>query len=123
MSKKEKSALRERVESFARYKCKSIRAFEESMNFSNGTVAQYTDNTTRETLNKIKECYSDFDVDYILTGIKSVDSNIYATSVPHEFVQLLLEERRKHDEQIDRLINLVENKKATTHLGDTAEGA
>jgi len=125
MSKNKKSELRERVRQFAYTKCKSVRAFEESIGFSNGTISQYTDNTTRETLSKIKEKYPDFDVDFMLTGAKAVDVDIYKTNTLDEFIRLLFEERKRvdeervrHDEQINRLIALLENKNGNSHPDD-----
>lgn len=77
----------------------SIRAFEESLKFPNGSISQYTDNTSRDTLKKIYDMYPDFDIDFIITGRrKSVDINISNQVVPSEFVEALFEERRRHDE-------------------------
>ena len=83
----------------------SIRAFEESLKFPNGSISQYTDNTSRDTLKKIYDMYPDFDIDYIITGRKNiVDTEIYKQTVPYEFVEALIEERKRHDEMNAELI-------------------
>lgn len=83
MAKQNSSQLRDRVKAFIASKGLSIRAFEASLGFPNGTIAQYSDSTTRETLKKIVEIYPDFDIDYMITGrMASVDINIYPTKQP-----------------------------------------
>lgn len=109
----------------------SIRAFEESLKFPNGSISQYTDNTSRDTLKKIYDMYPDFDIDFIITGRrKSVDINISNQVVPSEFVEALFEERRRHDEmnaelirQNGKLIQLLEESKKTVVQKDDAKCA
>lgn len=103
MPRKKDSELRNRVIEFIKSKGMSIRAFEESLKFPNGSISQYTDNTSRDTLKKIYDMYPDFDIDFIITGRrKSVDINISNQVVPSEFVEALFEERRRHDEERKR---------------------
>ena len=106
MPKKKDSVLRDRVEEFIKQKGTSVRAFEASIGLPNGTISQFTDNTSRETLCKISEKCPDFDVDFILTGRKSIDDNIYKSDipVPYEFVERLFEERKTHDQQMNAII-------------------
>lgn len=82
MPKKEKSQLRERVESFIKGKGLSVRAFELSLDLPNGTVSQYKDSTSRDTLQKIKDKYEDFDIDYVISGRECLDVNIYTEKQP-----------------------------------------
>lgn len=103
MPKKKDSKLRNRVIEYIKDKGMSIRAFEESLKFPNGSISQYTDNTSRDTLKKIYDMYPDFDIDYIITGRKNiVDTEIYKQTVPYEFVEALIEERKRHDEERKR---------------------
>lgn len=105
MPKKKDSELRNRVIEYIKDKGMSIRAFEESLKFPNGSISQYTDNTSRDTLKKIYDMYPDFDIDYIITGRKNiVDTEIYKQAVPYEFVEALIEERKRHDEMNAELI-------------------
>lgn len=105
MPKKSESALRDRVIEYIKNKGMSVRAFEKAIGFPNGSIAQYTDNTNRDTLNKIAYAYSDFDVDYIITGKKAiVDTDIYKAPIPYEFVQAMIDERKRHDEMNAELI-------------------
>ena len=105
MPKKKDSKLRNRVIEYIKDKGMSIRAFEESLKFPNGSISQYTDNTSRDTLKKIYDMYPDFDIDYIITGRKNiVDTEIYKQTVPYEFVEALIEERKRHDEMNAELI-------------------
>lgn len=105
MPKKKDSELRSRVIEFIKDKGMSIRAFEESLKFPNGSISQYTDNTSKDTLKKIYDAYPDFDIDYIITGRrKHVDIDIYKQPVPYEFVESLIEERKRHDEMNAELI-------------------
>ena len=77
MAKQTSSQLRDRVKDFIASKGLSIRAFESSVGLPNGSIAQYSDSTSRETLKKINDVYSDFDIDYMMTGrIDTVDANI-----------------------------------------------
>lgn len=83
MAKQEASELRDRVKAFISSKGLSIRSFESSIGLPNGTVSQYSDSTSRETLKKISEVYTDFDIDYIISGrSKDVDINIYSDRQP-----------------------------------------
>lgn len=103
MPKKKESELRNRVIEYIKDKGMSIRAFEESLKFPNGSISQYTDNTSRDTLKKIYDMYPDFDIDYIITGRKNiVDADIYKQAVPYEFLESLIEERKRHDEERKR---------------------
>lgn len=129
MPKKSESALRDRVIEYIKNKGMSVRAFEKAIGFPNGSIAQYTDNTNRDTLNKIAYAYSDFDVDYIITGKKAIiDTNIYKAPVPYEFVQAMIDERKRHDEMNAELIRqngelielLQERKKTDVRMEDTA---
>lgn len=129
MPKKNESALRDRVIEYIKNKGMSVRAFEKAIGFPNGSIAQYTDNTNRDTLNKIAYVYSDFDVDYIITGKKTVvDTNIYNTPIPYEFVQAMIDERKRHDEmnaelirQNGELIELMKETKKTNAQPDAQE--
>ena len=83
MAKQEVSQLRDRVKAFILSKGLSVRAFEASVGLPNGSVAQYSDSTSKETLKKISEVYTDFDIDYIISGRnKDVDANIYNDRQP-----------------------------------------
>lgn len=105
MPKKNDSALRDRVIDFIKTKGMSVRAFEKAVGFPNGSIAQYTDNTNKDTLKKISSVYPDFDVDYIITGKKgNVDTAIYNQPIPYEFVQAMIDERKRHDEMNAELI-------------------
>ena len=132
MPKKSDSALRDRVLEYIKNKGMSVRAFEKAIGFPNGSIAQYTDNTSRDTLNKIACAYPDFDIDYIITGKKeNVDINIYKHPVPYEFVQAMIDERKRHDEMNAELIRqngelidmLQERKKTAARMESAAECA
>lgn len=110
----------------------SVRAFEKAIGFPNGSIAQYTDNTSRDTLNKIACAYPDFDIDYIITGKKeNIDINIYKHPIPYEFVQAMIDERKRHDEMNAELIRqngelidmLQERKKTAARMESAAECA
>lgn len=136
MPKKNDSALRDRVVEYIKTKGMSVRAFEKALGFPNGSIAQYTDNTNRDTLNKIGSVFPDFDVDYIITGKRTaIDTSIYKEPVPYEFVQAMIEERKRHDDERKRhdemnaelirqngeLIEMLqERKKTDAHLEDDA---
>lgn len=112
MPKKKESALRDRVEAYIKQKGVSVRSFESSIGVPNGTISQFSDNTSRETLCKIGEKFPDFDVDYMLTGRAHVDTNTYTTdnTLPYQFIERLFEERKTHDLQVSALIE--ENRKS-----------
>lgn len=101
MPKKKESELRNRVIEFIKTKGMSIRSFEESIGIPNGSISQYTDNTSKDTLKRIKDFYVDFDIDYIITGV-SVDKNIDTDLISRELVQAMIEERKRHDEERKR---------------------
>lgn len=83
MAKQDSSQLRDRVKAFISSKRLSVRAFEASVGLPNGSIAQYSDSTNRETLKKINDVYSDFDIDYMISGrVDGVDYNIYKEKQP-----------------------------------------
>lgn len=122
MGKKKDSILRDRVEAYVKQKGMSIRSFEMSLGVPNGTISQFSDNTSRETLGKIAKKYPDFDIDYIMTGRNNIDEGIYNHSphfIPYEVVVKLFEERKTHDRHISTMLE--EQKKSGERI-DTLIG-
>jgi len=83
----------------------SIRSFELSLGMPNGTIAQFTDNTSRETLSRISEKYPQFDVDYVITGRRAATELQHIKGVPVRFVTMLFEERKMHDGNMSKIID------------------
>lgn len=122
MPRKKDSELRDRVIGYIKNKGMSVRAFEESMGLPNGSISQYTDNTSKDTLKRISETYPDFDVDFIITGKKTnIDTIIYNQPIPYEFVQAMIDERKRHDEMNAELIR--QNGELISHLKEVKKGA
>lgn len=125
---------------FINYKDISVQAFETNVNLSNGAVSKMGDGTRRSTIDKISNFYPDLNTNWLLTGegdmlkpIQSVgdisNSSVSGVNVngreihinPDAYNTLLkiVESNQrtteKFQEQIDRLISIIENKYGTTN--------
>lgn len=125
---------------FINYKDISVQAFETNVNLSNGAVSKMGDGTRRSTIDKISNSYPDLNTNWLLTGegdmlkpIQSVgdisNSSVSGVNVngreihinPDAYNTLLkiVESNQrtteKFQEQIDRLISIIENKYGTTN--------
>ena len=65
-------STKERLKEFIRRQGLSVRAFEETINVSNGYVNSITKGVGKDKLEKIIEVYPNLDVVWLLTGEKSV---------------------------------------------------
>lgn len=132
--------MKDRLMQFINYKDISVQAFETNVNLSNGAVSKMGDGTRRSTIDKISNFYPDLNTNWLLTGegdmlkpIQSVgdisNSNVSGVNVngreihinPDAYNTLLkiVESNQrtteKFQEQIDRLISIIENKYGTTN--------
>jgi hypothetical protein len=132
--------MKDRLMQFINYKDISVQAFETNVNLSNGAVSKMGDGTRRSTIDKISNFYPDLNTNWLLTGegdmlkpIQSVgdisNSSVSGVNVngreihinPDAYNTLLkiVESNQrtteKFQEQIDRLISIIENKYGTTN--------
>lgn len=132
--------MKDRLMQFINYKDISVQAFETNVNLSNGAVSKMGDGTRRSTIDKISNSYPDLNTNWLLTGegdmlkpIQSVgdisNSSVSGVNVngreihinPDAYNTLLkiVESNQrtteKFQEQIDRLISIIENKYGTTN--------
>ena len=132
--------MKDRLMQFINYKDISVQAFETNVNLSNGAVSKMGDGTRRSTIDKISNFYPDLNTNWLLTGegdmlkpIQSVgdisNSSVSCVNVngreihinPDAYNTLLkiVESNQrtteKFQEQIDRLISIIENKYSTTN--------
>lgn len=127
--------LQERIREFIHYKSLTPKQFEQITGLSNGAFAKLSDNTRQNTINRISISFPELNTDWLLTGegemtkpIQQVgdisNSNVAGVNVsgtdihinPNAYDTLLqIVERNqkvteKFQEQIDRLINIIEKK-------------
>lgn len=132
--------MKDRLMQFINYKDISVQAFETNVNLSNGAVSKMGDGTRRSTIDKISNTYPDLNTNWLLTGegdmlkpIQTVgdisNSSVSGVNVngreihinPDAYNTLLkiVESNQrtteKFQEQIDRLISIIENKYGTTN--------
>lgn len=132
--------MKDRLMQFINYKDISVQAFETNVNLSNGAVSKMGDGTRRSTIDKISNAYPDLNTNWLLTGegdmlkpIQTVgdisNSSVSGVNVngreihinPDAYNTLLkiVESNQrtteKFQEQIDRLISIIENKYGTTN--------
>lgn len=132
--------IKERLMQFINYKDMSVLAFETSVNLSNGAVSKMGDGTRRSTIDKISNYYPELNTNWLLTGegemlkpIQSVgdisNSSVSGVNVngreihinPDAYDTLLkiVESNQrtteKFQEQIDRLISIIEKKYDATN--------
>lgn len=118
------------------YKRMTVQMFELKTGISNGSVAKMGDNTRRSTLDKISNKFPDLNTDWLLTGegemLKTTQSvgdisnsnvsgvnvngkeihisSMEAYSTLLKIVESNLKTTEKFQEQIDRLIGVIEHK-------------
>lgn len=130
--------IKERLMQFVGYKNISVQAFESNVNLSNGAVSKMGEGTRRSTIDKISNVYPELNINWLLTGegemikpIQSVGdishSNVSGVNVsgqdihinPNAYDTLLKivesnqKATEKFQEQIDRLISIIEYKYGT----------
>lgn len=131
--------MKDRLLQFINYKDISVQAFEASVNLSNGAVSKMGDGTRRSTVDKISNTYPELNTNWLLTGegdmlkpLQTVgdisNSSVAGVNVngreihinPDAYNTLLkiVESNQrtteKFQEQIDRLISIIENKYGAT---------
>lgn len=131
--------IRERIMQFIGYKGISVQSFENTANLSNGAVSKMGDGTRRSTLDKISNSYPELNINWLLTGegemLKPIqlvgdilNSSVAGVNVngqeihinPNAYNTLLKivesnqKTTEKFQEQIDRLISIIEHKYGTT---------
>lgn len=127
--------IKERFVEYLKYKGIGQTAFEESAGLSRGAIAKKS-GFSADSLEKIILACPDLNINWLLTGIGEMltDSNtIQGTnqmSMPYEFVQAMIDERKRHDEmnaelirQNGKLIQLLEESKKTVVQKDDAKCA
>ena len=127
--------LQERIREFIHYKSLTPKQFEQITGLSNGAFAKLSDNTRQNTINRISIAFPELNTNWLLTGegemtkpIQQVgdilNSNVSGVNVsgtdihinPNAYDTLLqiVEKNQKttekFQEQIDRLISIIENK-------------
>lgn len=127
--------LKERIIQFIDYKGLSVQRFEQMTGLSNAAVSKMGDNTRRTTIDKISNSFPDLNTNWLLTGegemikpMQSVgdisNSNVSGVNVngqeihinPNAYDTLLKivevnqKTTEKFQEQIDRLITIIEKK-------------
>ena len=123
--------MKERLQEFIFLKRITVQAFEAKVGLSNGAVGKMGENTRRSTLNKIVSAFPELNINWLLTGEGEMlnhshsitqhqnggSGNSQSVTLGHYDVSRFLDElsaqRRiteKAQEQIDRLITLLENK-------------
>lgn len=118
--------LRERVDAIMTHYNLSIAAFERTCNFSNGYIRQITNATGADKLAKILVAFPNIEPLWLIAGVGDMlknsensssqlqtfannnrSFNNFSNSVNSEISTLILE-LKKRDEQIDRMIKLLE---------------
>lgn len=127
--------LQERIRDFISYKSLTPKQFEQISGLSNGAFAKLSDNTRQSTIDRISTAFPELNINWLLTGegdmtkpIQQVgdisNSNVSGVNVsgteihinPNAYDTLLqIVERNqrtteKFQEQIDRLITIIEKK-------------
>lgn len=118
-------SIKERFVEYLKYKGIGQTAFEESAGLSRGAIAKKT-GFSADSLEKIIAACPDLNINWLLTGIGEMltGNNILQGTkqmpVPYEFVQAMIDERKRHDEmnaelirQNASLIRLLEEKEKT----------
>lgn len=126
--------IKERFILFIEYKKLSKRKFQESIGVSNSYIQNITNSIGADVLNRIVITYPELNTQWLLSGngeMLNTNSNEVETtkpSVPYEFVQAMIDERKRHDEMNAELIRqngeliemLQERKKTVAHMEDDA---
>jgi transcriptional regulator with XRE-family HTH domain len=105
-------SVKERIIAFIKYKGLSQGKFEAMCGISNGYINNLKSSPTVPVLQKIISAFPDINLEWIVSGIgemmKSDVSNEERTAIDvNRFISLL----EKKDEQMDRLISLLENER------------
>lgn len=126
--------IKDRFIIFIEYKRLSKRKFQESIGVSNSYIQNITNSIGADVLNRIISTYPELNTQWLIYGkgemLNTNSSEIDTTkpSVPYEFVQAMIDERKRHDEMNAELIRqngeliemLQERKKTDVHLEDDA---
>lgn len=133
--------IKDRFTIFIEYKRLSKRKFQESIGVSNSYIQNITNSIGADVLNRIISTYPELNTQWLIYGkgemLNTNSSEIDTTkpSVPYEFVQAMIEERKRHDDERKRhdemnaelirqngeLIEMLqERKKTDAHLEDDA---
>lgn len=120
--------LRDRVLAYCKLKNIAISAFERTSGISNGYFNSVTNRPSKTILSKIEQAFPDLNIDWLLTneGImikKLSQKNIHGDNIGMNFspdhteidryykiIEMKDEQIKKRDEQIDRLITLLEKR-------------
>lgn len=114
------NTLQERLKGFIAHLDLSVLAFENKCGMAQGTVNKMTDKSRQRTLEKIRKTYPQLNMEWLLTGegemlVPGAVSALSGCSAPPTDLGKALDEiaaqRRlleKSQEQIDRLISIIE---------------
>lgn len=128
--------LQDRIRQFAEYKGLQPKSFESVVGLSNGAFAKLSDNTRESTIDRISKAFPELNRDWLITGegemlkpIQTVGdisnstvsgvnvsgteihiSSIDAYNTLLKIVEANQKTTEKFQEQIDRLISIIENK-------------
>jgi len=119
--------MKERLIEFLAYLKMGQTKFEEKVGLSRGFVNNVGENITSKSLKKITEVYPELNINWLKTGIGNmitneqksennngigvIGNNVNNGSInDHTVVKDMIELLRKKDEQIDRLIGIIEKK-------------
>ena len=120
-------SVKERLKEFINYKGISVRSFEAKCGFSYGYIANMRVSMQPEKVTSIAERYPELNTGWLLTGegdmLKNYEQDskiVHSSSVPYEFVQAMIDERKRHDEmnaelirQNGELIDILQERKKT----------
>ncbi|MGK4223113.1 hypothetical protein [Parabacteroides distasonis] len=103
--------IKDRFIQYIEYKRLSKRAFQASIGVSNSYIQNISNSIGADVLNRIAKTYPDLNTEWLLKGDeagtmlnKSTEgnTNFQKPSIPYEFLQALIEERKRHDEERKR---------------------
>lgn len=121
--------IKDRFIQYIEYKRLSKRSFQASIGVSNSYIQNITNSIGADVLNRIAKTYPDLNTEWLLKGeeggnmlnTSTQDNTNYPKSpISFEFIQAMIEERKRHDEmnaelirQNGKLIQLLEDSKKT----------
>lgn len=102
--------VKERLKEFINYKRMSVRSFETKCGLSYGYIANMRVSMQPEKITSIAEQFPELNTGWLLTGEGSMLKNSEQTnkleypssSISHELIQAMIEERKRHDEERKR---------------------
>lgn len=103
--------IRDRFIQYIEYKRLSKRAFQSSIGVSNSYIQNISNGIGADVLNRITKVYPDLNTEWLLKGeeggemLNAEDANKLeypSSSISHELIQAMIEERKRHDEERKR---------------------